>query len=136
ETDPAIKKRLTTIVVVGGGANGVEVAAEIRDLIHEALEHYHNLSWEDFRIILIHATDRLMPDLPENMGEFAEQLLRSRGVEVMLNRFVSAVEPTRVLLKDGSIIETETVIASVGVDPNPLIRDLDLEKDRRGRLMV
>jgi len=136
ETDPVAKARLLTVVVVGGGANGVEVVAEITDLLHDAAKHYPHLSTDDFRIVLIHGGDRLIPDLPENLGQFAEQQLRSRGVEVMLGKRVAAVEPTAVRLDDGTVIETETVVGSVGVMPNPLVRDLPLPKDERGRLIV
>ncbi|MDI3341290.1 MAG: NAD(P)/FAD-dependent oxidoreductase [Sphaerobacter sp.] len=136
ETDPAAKARLLTVVVVGGGANGVEVVAEITDLLRDAAQHYPHLAPEDFRIVLVHGGDRLIPDLPENLGRFAEELLRSRGVEVLLGQRVAAVEPTAVRLTDGTVIATETVVGSVGVVPNPLVRELPLRKDPRGRLIV
>src|SRR5690606_28210134 len=91
---------------------------------------------EDFRLVLVQAVDRLIPELPEKLGDFAERLLRERGVEVILNQPVTAVEPNRVVLKDGTVIDTETIIGSVGVDPNPLTKDLPLEHDRRGRLIT
>lgn len=136
ETNPDLKRQLLTVVVVGGGANGVEVMAEIRDLLCEAAEHYPHIEPEDFRLVLVQAVDRLIPELPEKLGDFAERLLRERGVEVILNQPVTAVEPNRVVLKDGTVIDTETIIGSVGVDPNPLTKDLPLEHDRRGRLIT
>ena len=136
ETNPVDKRRILTAVVVGGGANGVEVVAEIRDLLVDAAEHYPHLEPEDFRVVLVHGGDRLLPDLPGNLARFAERLLRRRGVEVLLNRRVVRVEPAAVHLDDGTTIEAETIVGSVGVQPNPLVRDLPLAHDERGQIRV
>lgn len=136
ETNPAIKQRLLTVVVVGGGANGVEVIAEIRDLLTDACQHYPHLEPDDFRVVLVHGGDYLVPDLPRKLGDFAQRLLSSRGVEILLNRRVVKVEPTQVQLDDGQVIPTETVVGSVGVQPNPLVAQLPLPHDKRGRLQV
>lgn len=136
ETNPLAKQQLLTVVVVGGGANGVEVMAGIRDLLHDAAEHYAHLEPQDFRLVLVHGGPRLIPDLPKHLGAFAERLLQGRGVEILLNRRVNRVEPTRVHLDDGTVIATETIVGSVGVQPNPLVRNLPMLKDQRGRLSV
>ncbi|HET9017695.1 MAG TPA: NAD(P)/FAD-dependent oxidoreductase [Thermomicrobiaceae bacterium] len=136
ETHPVDKQRILTVVVVGGGANGVEVVAQIRDLMVDAAAHYPHLEPDDFRIVLVHGGDRLLPDLPASLARYAERLLRDRGVEILLNRRVTRVEPTAVHLDDGTTIETETIVGSVGVQPNPLVRDLPLSHDERGQIRV
>jgi len=136
ETDPVEKRQLLTYVVVGGGANGVEVVAEMRDMLIEVTSRYKHIEPDDIRVVLIHGGPRLIPDLPESLATFAEQLLRHKGVEIMFNRRVSKVEPGRVILDNGGTIDASTVVGSVGVQPNPLTKELPLEHNSRGQLKV
>ncbi|HET7035703.1 MAG TPA: NAD(P)/FAD-dependent oxidoreductase [Thermomicrobiaceae bacterium] len=136
EPDAAARRRLLTFVVIGGGTTGVEVAAEIRDLVHDALDHYRYLDPAEIRILLVHGGERILPGLAPSLAGFAAGRLRERGVELLLNRHVVAVEPTAVRLDDGSVIPSETVVGSVGLQPNPLVRGLPVPHDRRGRVIV
>lgn len=136
ETNPVDKRRLLTFVVVGGGANGVEVVAEMRDMLIEVTSRYPHIEPDDIRVVLIHGGSRLIQDLPADLAGFAERLLREKGVEIQFNRRASKVEPGRVTLDNGETIETNTVIGSVGVQPNPLTRDLPPEHNRKGQLKV
>ena len=88
ETDPTARRRLQTVVVAGGGTNGIQVVAGIRDLLGAATKPYPHLKPDDFRVVLVHAGERLLVDLPENRALFAERLPRGRGVDVRLNRRV------------------------------------------------
>src|SRR6185312_4906734 len=106
ETNPVEKRRLLTFVVVGGGANGVEVVGEMNDMLVEVTERYKHIERDDIRVVLIHAGPRLIPDLPQSLGEFAEHLLREKGVEIMLNERVSRIEPDRVFIEGKDSIDT------------------------------
>ncbi|HVX28895.1 MAG TPA: NAD(P)/FAD-dependent oxidoreductase [Nitrolancea sp.] len=134
ETDPVEKRRLLTFVVVGGGTNGVEVVGEIHDMLVEVTDLYKHIEREDIRVVLIHGGPRLIPDLPQSLGEYAEQLLRKKGVEIMLNTRVPRVEPNRVFLDNGDPIDTSTIVGSIGVSPNPLVTGLPLEQNKKGQI--
>ncbi len=136
ETDPLEKRRLLTVVVIGGGATGVEVASEVWSLFRGAVRYYGHIKPEDFRVVLVQAAPRLIPEFPVELGDYAARVLRMRGVEVLLGRRVVRVESEHVELDDGSVIAAHTVIGSIGVQPNPLVRNLGVELDRRGRLVV
>ncbi len=136
ETNPIDKRRLLTFVVVGGGATGVEVVAEMRDMLIGVTSRYKHIEPDDIRTVLIHGGPRLIPDLPGDLAGFAERLLRDKGVEIHFNRRVSRVDPGRVILDDGQTIDSSTVVGSVGVQPNPLTQSLPLEHNKRGQLKV
>lgn len=136
ETNPIDKRRLLTFVVVGGGANGVEVVAEMHDMLVDVTSRYKHIEREDIRVVLIHGGPRLVPDLPSDLAGFAERLLRDKGIELHFNRRVSRVEPDRVILDNGETIDASTVVGSVGVQPNPLTTALPLEHNKRGQLKV
>ncbi len=136
ETDPDRKRRLLTFVIAGGGANGVEVAAHIRDLVYGAIRYYQNIEPDDLHVILIHSGNRLIPDLPSRLGYYAERLLRRRGVEILFDRRVSRVEPDAVYLTNGEVIMADTIVGSVGVMPNPMVANLPVPHDPRGAITV
>jgi len=136
ETNPNVKSRLLTFVVVGGGANGVEVVAEMRDMLLQVTSRYRHIERDDIRVVLIHVGSRLIEDMPEDLSRFAERLLRQKGVEIRFTTRVSRVDPGRVIMENGDSIEASTVVGSVGVQPNPLTRDLPVERNRRGQIKV
>lgn len=136
ETDPLRKRRILSYVVVGGGTNGVEVAGEMHALLHEACRYYPQIEPEDIRVVIVQSADRLFPDLPKRLADFAARLLRQRGVEIIFGHRVARVEPGVVFLDDGRTIEADTIVGSVGVETNPLVSELPLPHDPRGRLAV
>ncbi|MGB0370449.1 MAG: FAD-dependent oxidoreductase [Opitutales bacterium] len=137
QTDPEIKKRLLTFVVVGGGYSGVETAGQIVDLFHGITKFYTNISEDEFRVVLIHSRDVLLPTLSEKLGRYAEKMLRQRGLDILLNRRVKALTSKQVYLDNGDIIESHCVVSTVGTAPHSVIRDLcdkfDI-KNFRGRI--
>ncbi|HEU4792102.1 MAG TPA: NAD(P)/FAD-dependent oxidoreductase, partial [Nitrolancea sp.] len=136
ETDPDRKRRLLTFVIAGGGANGVEVAAHIRDLVFGSIRYYQNIEPGNLHVILIHGGNRLISDLPSRLGYYAERFLRRRGVEILFNCRVARVEPDAVYLKNGEVIMADTIVGSVGVTPNPMVTNLPVPHDRRGAIVV
>jgi NADH:ubiquinone reductase (H+-translocating) len=124
EPDNEVVVRLMTFVVVGGGYSGVEMAGQMLDLINGAKGFYHNLRRVTPRVILVHSGPRLMPEVSESLGHYAEQKLRQRGLEIMLNSRVVSMTAHKALLQDGKSINTCLVLSTVGNAPNPLIVDL------------
>jgi NADH dehydrogenase len=81
-----LQKSLMTFVVVGGGFAGTETAGQLNDFVHDSIkDYYHNIESKDARIILVDAHERILPEVSEDLAEFALQKLRESGVEVMLN---------------------------------------------------
>lgn len=139
ETDVESRRRLLTFVVVGGGYSGVEVAGQILDLFRSIHGFYPLLSQEDFRIYLVHGREHLLPTLSRKLGDYCARNLTARGLKLVLNQRVKDVTANRVYLEDGSVIETNTVISTVGTAPHPLITGLCTENGIRmenGRLVT
>jgi NADH dehydrogenase len=124
ESNPENKRRLLTFVIVGGGYSGVETAGQILDLFRCIHGYYPALSAQDLQVFLVHSQDHLLPTLNRNLGDYTARQLTKRGLKLLLNQRVKAVTAHRAYLADGSTIETNTVIATVGTAPHPLVTRL------------
>ena len=136
ETEPAARRRLLTMAVIGGGFVGSEVFGELTAFMDEIVRYYPRVRREEMRLILIQAGDRIMPEVPESLAKYAAKLLGDRsGVEILTDTPVQSVEQGRVHLKD-QVIEAETIVLSAGILPAPVVTQLPLPKDRHGHLIV
>lgn len=124
EPRPELKRRLTTFVVVGGGYSGVETAGHILDLFRAIHGYYPNVSLADLTVYLVHSGDHLLPTLSRRLGEYSARQLKRLGLKLVLNQRVKSVTANRVYLADGTSIETNTVISTVGNAPHPLVKEL------------
>jgi NADH:quinone reductase (non-electrogenic) len=125
--DPAVRARLLTIVVVGGGYTGAETAGQIFDLLRQARRFYPALAAAPIRVVLVHSQAELLPDITPDLGRYAREALQRRGIEVRLNTKVTAVTARRVSFSDGSDLEAHTVITTIGTAPAPLVAALCAE---------
>lgn len=130
-----LRKQLLTFVVAGGGFSGAEVVAELNDFVRRVIKNYPQLDPGEVRVVLLHALDRILPELDEKLALYAQKLLAKRGVEIRLNTKLAAATGGEAILADGTRIPTKTLISTVPSSPNPLIDKLDLPKER-GRLKV
>jgi NADH dehydrogenase len=136
ETDPALRRRLLTIAVVGGGFVGSEVFGELTAFMDEIVRYYPRVRRDEMRLFLIQAGDRIMPEVPPVLGEYAAGLLgRRAGVQILTDAPVQSIEIGSVHLKD-QVIEAETIVLSAGILPSPVVAQLPLPKDRHGYLIV
>jgi len=135
ETDPEVRKPLLTFVIAGGGFAGVELAGSLNDFARGILADYPNLRREDVRVVLVHSRDRILPELSESLGRYAQSRMEVRGVEFRLNTRLTDARQGMVVLND-SEIPAETLVWTAGTAPNPLSRTLPLEKDKRGAILV
>jgi len=119
-----VRRRLLTIVVVGGGYSGVETAGELLDMLREVAKFYLNVSPDDIKVILVHSRDRILNSISPSLGDYAAGKLRERGLELILEERVTAVTSTKVYLASGRVIETATVVSTVGTAPNRVVRGL------------
>lgn len=129
------RESLLTFVVAGGGFAGVETIAGVNDFIREAVKFYPNLSEENLRMVLVHPGPVILPELGEKLGAYAQRKLGERKVEIRLNTRVTGVEENGVILSDGSVVRSSTLVWTAGTSPNPLLQTLPCEKER-GRLKV
>jgi NADH dehydrogenase len=135
ESDPSARRALLTFVIAGGGFAGVELAGSLNDFARGILADYPNLRREDVRVVLVHARNRILPELTESLGHYAQSRMEARGVEFRLNARLTDARPGTVVLSDGEI-PAETLVWTAGTAPNPLTKSLPLEKDKRGALIV
>jgi NADH dehydrogenase len=136
QEDLAIRRQLLTFVIAGAGFSGVETAGAINDFVREAAAYYPDLSEELVRIVVVHPGQFVLPELGEELGEYAERKLCERGVEVIAGVRVEGYEGgSLVRLSDGNSIPGSTLVWTAGVKPSPVISSLGLQKER-GRLLV
>lgn len=132
--DAELRRRALTFVVVGAGFAGVEVLAELEDMARDATRYYRNVTPEDIRWVLVEATDRVLPEVGPEMGDWTLEQLRERGIDVrMETRLLSAVGG-RVELSDGAAFDAETLVWTAGVKPSRVVNATDLPIDERGRI--
>jgi NADH:ubiquinone reductase (H+-translocating) len=121
-TDALIRRKLLTFVVVGGGYSGVETAGQIWDLLRDVQRFYPGINPKEFRLVLVHSGAHLLPQIGEELGKYCERQLRNRGIDVRLNTRVNAITAERAILNTGEIVETNTVVTTVGNATHPVIK--------------
>jgi NADH dehydrogenase len=138
ENDPGeIDNGALTVVVVGGGPTGVEMAGALHELFRHVLVHdFPDLDINQAKVVLLEATDHLLAPFHPSSRQHALDILKKRGVEVRLGQAMEHATPTEVKLKDGPTIKTRTLVWGAGVRANPLADALGLEQARGGRIVV
>jgi len=137
EGDPAHHQRLMTIVVVGGGPTGVELAGAFAELARTVLrKDFRRIDPGHARVILIEAAPRILAHLSPELSVSAQQQLEALGVEVRTSVKVKNIRDRCVELEDGTTIGAENIIWAAGVSASPLTQKLGVELDRAGRVKV
>jgi NADH dehydrogenase len=135
ECCPASREALLTFVVAGGGFAGVETIAALNDFLREALKCYPHVTEEMLRIILVESAPAILPELGPELGNYAQEKLKRRGVEFRLKTKVAGFSKCGVELSDGETVCTNTLVWTAGTTPNPLLEPLPCAKDR-GRIIA
>lgn len=136
ERDPARKQAMLTFVIIGGGLVGVELMGEFSQFVDRLCRTYRNVHPNDIRLELLEAGPRIMPEMRQDLADYAVRLFRRRGISIRTDCPVKQIEPRRVHLPDGQVIEAETIILAAGVLPSPLVESLPLPRDHKGRIIV
>jgi NADH dehydrogenase len=124
-----------TVAIVGGGATGVELAAEVAALFDYLRKRTARVPTEEPRVVLLEATDRLISWLDPYFHEMAVEELTRLGVEIKLNSPVTDADAEGVKAGDEWLPAAMRVWAT-GIQANPLVRDLPGEHEEAGRVSV
>jgi NADH dehydrogenase len=143
EPDEAAQRRLTTFVIVGGGATGVELAGALAEIARQSLrQDFRNIKPESARILLLEGGPHLLGVFPEKLREAARHLLERLGVDVHTSTIVTMVDREGVLWRPAEApagaapqrIAAQTVLWAAGVAASPIATSLGIPLDRAGRV--
>jgi NADH dehydrogenase len=126
ERDLEKRRRSLTFVVVGGGLVGVELVGEMTEFAGRLLKTYTGIKREEVRIELVQNGPRILPELSDSLARYAADQFTGRGVRIRTETKVERIEPGRVHLGAGEVIETATIMLAAGLAPNPVVAALDL----------
>jgi NADH dehydrogenase len=136
-SDPAEHDRWMTIVVVGGGPTGVELAGAFAELTRTVLQRdFKRIDPSHARVMMIEAGPCVLPQYSPKLSASAEWQLKALGVEVRTDTKVKSISQGRVDLEGGETIFAENIIWAAGVSASPLTPKLGVELDRAGRVKV
>jgi NADH dehydrogenase len=137
--DTPVRPEQLHVAIIGAGATGVELAAELhrttREVVAFGLDRVD--ADKDIRVVLIEAAPRVLPALPPRLSEASEELLRKLGVEVHTNAKVAEVVRDGVQLADGRLLPAELIVWAAGVKAPDFLKDIaGLETNRINQLVV
>ncbi|MCD7848326.1 MAG: NAD(P)/FAD-dependent oxidoreductase [Parabacteroides sp.] len=136
-TDPEEKQALMNIVIVGGGATGVEISGVLAEMKHFVLpKDYPDLKQSKMNIYLVEGSPRLLAAMSEEASGNAKRFLEEMGVKVMLEKKVIDYKGGKVILNDGNTIETKIVVWVSGVTATRFEQIENNELGRGGRILV
>lgn len=130
------REELLTFVFVGGGYAGLEALAELQDFAADAMDSYPRARLHGMRWMLVEAAPRVLPEIDQDLADYALRELRGRGIDIKLETQLKEVTPNSITLSTGEIVPTKTVVWTAGVTPAPVLRNLNVPLDERGRVPV
>jgi NADH dehydrogenase len=134
EPDAEKRQRLLTVVVIGGGFSGVEIAGHIADLMRTIRRFYPELQRETPHVVLLQKGKQLLPELQhESLSKFTLQKIQQNGIKVRLETSAKKVDAIAVHLTSDERIETGMIVCTIGTETHPLTKDLGLTLEK-GRL--
>ncbi len=123
-------------VFVGAGYAGVEALAELNDFAQAALRFYPSLQGVPQRWVLVEAAPEILHEIPRRLGEYATRHLESRGIEIHVGTTLESFDGSEAVLANGTRIPARTLVWTAGVRANPLLEQLGLPLDDRGRVRI
>jgi NADH dehydrogenase len=135
EPDPARRRTLLTVAVIGGGLVGVELLGEISAFMREELRYYPGIQRGELAFHLFEAGERMIPEAKPFLAAYAAKILRRRGATLHTSTPVTAIEPGRVRWKDGAV-DADTIVLAPGIVPSPAASATEVDRDRKGRIVT
>lgn len=137
EDDPVKRRTMLTFIVVGGGPTGVELAGALSELVYTVLvKDYPRLDFSEARIVLLQATDSLLPNLPQDLRDVTAETLRKKKVEVEFGQTVTGYDGQTITLKNGESLSARSLIWAAGVRASRLVDGLGVSQGSLGRAVV
>ena len=136
-TDPELRKKLLTFVVIGGGPTGVEMAGAFSELARHVLARdFRAIDPSSTRVVLVEAGKHVLTAFPDRLGTKAEEQLATLGVEVHKGEAVAHIDESGIAFKDGTRLAASMVVWAAGVRGTEFARNLGVPADRGGRVIV
>ncbi len=129
-----LRKKLLTLIVVGGGFAGVEAFAELRSTATALLRYYPEIDFDEVQFHLIEAMGRIMPEVSEKTAKQVVANLEKRAAHIHLNTQVVSAKDGKVKLSTGEVFETNIIIWTAGVAAAPVAKNCDFPLDARLRI--
>lgn len=126
------------IAIVGGGATGVELTAELYHAAEDLSSYgYGKIDSSCLQVTLVEAGTRLLPALPENLSAAVLDELKEMGTNVQLNTMITEAQPNTLITKDGGEIKADLIVWAAGVRASTVTQQFDgLEINRINQLVV
>jgi NADH dehydrogenase len=134
--DDESRREYLTFMYVGAGYAGVEGIAELQDYVADILDDYPRCRMVGTRWILVDLLDRIMPEIPEALADFASQELRARGIELRTGTRLERMDERSAVLSTGEEVPTRMVCWTAGVKPPAIVRQLGVPLTDKGRVDV
>ncbi|RMI45644.1 NAD(P)/FAD-dependent oxidoreductase [Streptomyces triticirhizae] len=133
-TDEEIRRKALTFVFVGGGFAGAETIGEVEDMARDATKYYPTIEPSDLRFVLVDVAERILPEVGPKLGEWGLEHLKQRGIEVHLKTSLKSCVDGHVVLSNGVELDSNTLVWTAGVKPNPALAEFGLPLGPRGHV--
>jgi NADH dehydrogenase len=134
--DDDARREYLTFVFVGAGYAGLEGIAELQDYVADVLDRYPRCRMVGTRFVLVEARERVMPEIPASLADFATRELRGRGMEIRTETMLESTDGRSATLSTGERVPTRLLCWTAGVKPAPVVRELGLPLGPGGRIEV
>jgi NADH dehydrogenase len=126
------------IVIIGGGATGVELSAELRNAtqVLGAYGVHHLDPQQDIRITIVESGPRILGPLPERVAQETARQLRALDIDILSNERVTEVEQHAVKTKSGKTLPADVIMWAGGILVSPILSDVGLPVNRLGQVIV
>jgi NADH dehydrogenase len=133
--DPVQRARMLTFTFIGGGFAGIEAIAEIEDMARDACKSYPTLKPSDLHFVLVEGSDRILPEVSAESGQYVLDELESRNIDIHLKTFLNSCIDGHVVLSTGQEFDSDTIVWTAGIKANPVLAESsDLPVDKLGRV--
>lgn len=137
-SDKGRRSPAVNIVIIGGGATGVELSAELRNTtqVLGAYGLHHLDPYKDIRITIVEAGQRILSPLPECIAQETTQLLNRLNIEILTGEKVTQVQPRALVTSSGKQLPADLIVWAGGIQVPKILADVGLPVNRMGQVIV